>query len=553
MRSDFSPNPSQLFFRKIVVRFMTTCFLVFCPLSAIAVTQESHAWNDKKSETLSQFVDALAEQKDFNGAILLAEDGKVVFEKYAGFANINDKSDLGQRSSFRLASVSKQFTAMGIMILKEQGKLDFDDDITKHLPTLPYKGVTIRHLLHHNGGLADYTRWFSLNWDIKNAVKGRKMAFNKDLVEQFSKAKPKIQFAPGEKHKYSNTGYVLLGQIIETASDMPIRRFFQEQVFTPLGMTDTQAFSPGNDFNVAERVFGFELLADGISHEDNDWSFMNGMIGDGGIYASARDLVKWDQAWYGEKLVSQATIQEAYTSGKTSDGMKTNYGFGWVVIAGREGNTRIVTHDGGWVGFATHIFRDLDNRRTTIILTNNSDQGFGIVKNAIRKIAKGQQVEIPRANIAYELASVIESEGVESAVARFKEIKQSEADNFLITKKLLTNLADFYREKGKRKTADQIESLISPGGDFKVTKELLENLVGKYNLSDDFAIQISRRGIRLYAQATGQGELKLKPVSENLFEVVGVDAEISFSLKGSEAVSLTLHQGGANQVAKKSD
>ncbi len=277
------------------------------------------------------------------------------------------------------------------------------------------------------------------------------------------------------------------------------------------------------------------------------------MIGDGGIYSSARDMLKWDQALYGDSLVSQATIKEAFTSGKTNDGLKTGYGFGWVIVPGTKGKVSAVTHDGGWVGFATHIYRDLKNRRTTIVLTSNSGEGFGIVKNAIRSIAKGQQPKVPPANIAFELAIVIQSDGMESATARFKEIKKSESGKFEISELLLTDLADLYRDKGLRETADQLEALIESDVKVVVTTEQLEKLVGEYNLSDDFSIQISRRGKRLRAQATGQGKLKLTPIGESRFKVVGVEAEISFSLENGEAISLTLHQGGANQVAMKSD
>jgi CubicO group peptidase (beta-lactamase class C family) len=528
-------------------------FLLASICAASSEAQDAAAWNEQKTKSLDSFLTTLAEQKEFNGAVLLAEDGKVVYEKYLGHCNINGGTKLDARSSFRLASVSKQFTAMAIMILKEQGKLDFDDDIRKHLPTLPYEGITIRHLLHHNSGLPDYESWFEENWDTDKSSDSKKTAFNKDVVEQFSKSKPPVEFAPGESHSYSNSGYVVLGHIVEQASGVSVGEFFQKQIFDPLEMKDSQAFVPNKEFLFSQRVFGFAYKADGVAHEDNDWNFLNGMIGDGGIYASARDMLKWDQSWYGEKLVSQKTIAEAYTSGKTNDGSETGYGFGLGIEKDDDGNLIGVGHNGGWVGFATSLDRDLKNRRTAILLTNNSGDGFGSVKSALRKLANGEELSTPRKKINYELAEVIESKGVQAAVARYKEIEESRSEKFLITDSLIESLADHYREEGQQEIGDQIESLVTKRAKVTLTEQELDALVGTYDISEDFQIKITRRGKRLFGQATGQSEFSLKPTAKNRARVVEIDAEISFTKdENGNTVSLTLHQNGRDMVASKS-
>ena len=345
------------------------------------------SFDAEELEKFSARLDRAFANRIFSGTVLIAVEGQIVFEKSVGYANIADKTPFTKNSSFRLASLSKQFTAMGIMLLKEDGKLDFDDDITKHLPTLPYKGVTIRHLLHHNGGLPDYASWFYKNWDSDAKPGEKKTAFNKDVIEQFSEHKPGVGFEPGERHQYSNTGYVVLGSIIEAVSNQSIHDFFATRVFKPLDMEDSYAFSPDVDvFNPSARVYGFSFKGKD-DHDANDWNYLNGMVGDGGIYCSARDLLKWDQALYGDQLVSQATLDEAFVSGKLNDGEETGYGFGWVVQSSKDQGLT-VSHGGQWVGFRTFIKRQPDRKLTVIVLTNNSASKFDQVLDAIDELCQ---------------------------------------------------------------------------------------------------------------------------------------------------------------------
>jgi len=329
-------------------------------LEAIQPRPRTPVFDADALQAFSDRMDRAAENRIFSGTVLIAVDGKIVLEKSVGYANVKTKQPFAENSSFRLASVSKQFTAMGIMLLKEDGKLDFDDDIRKHLPSMPYEGVTIRHLLHHNGGLPDYMGLFDRHWDKSregdNSKEETKTAFNKDFLKLFADRKPNRLFAPEEQHQYSNTGYVLLGSIIEAASGQGIHEFFQERIFKPLEMRDSAVFSPDESiFKPANRVYGFVWDEEGSS-SDNDWNYLNGMVGDGGIYSSARDLLKWDQALYGEKLVSQATLRQAFTSGKLNSGEETGYGFGWLVRQSKASGL-VVSHGGSWVGFRTAIER----------------------------------------------------------------------------------------------------------------------------------------------------------------------------------------------------
>ncbi|MEM7457759.1 MAG: serine hydrolase domain-containing protein [Planctomycetota bacterium] len=369
---------------------LTVALLILVPGALYAQTdpaeQDQIQWTDEQTEKLDKYIESAVEEEQFNGSVLIGIDGEIVYEKVVGFRDINEEQELTFDSSFRLASVSKQFTATAIMILAEQGKLDYDDDIREYLPTIPYEGVTIRHLLHHTGGISDYMMVMGLTWDQGTPAEDKETAYNHDVVETFSERNPPVVFEPGEKQQYSNTGYVLLGQIIINVSGQSLPEFFRSEIFDKLEMTNAHVFATDDSFAPAERVFGFAFTDDG--HEDNDWHYLNGMVGDGGIYASARDLLKWDQGIQENKLVSAETLQQAFTPGTTNDGESFPYGFGWVIESDEEGNTVGVQHSGGWVGFVTYIERDLETNVTVVVLSNNSGDGFGKVLRGVSSIVE---------------------------------------------------------------------------------------------------------------------------------------------------------------------
>ena len=336
----------------------------------------------------SSLLEDLGSQREFNGTVLIAQDGQILFEKSIGFADVNSQRKLSDSSAFRLASVSKQFTAMCIMMLKEDGKLDFDDSITKHLRELPYKKITIRHLLNHTSGLPDYMGMFSQHWDQDVPDAKKKLVFNKDVLAMFAKHKPKPSFASGDRFEYSNTGYALLANIVESTSGMPIGKFMSQRIFKPLEMKNSKAFE-GNDTKDSKdsnRVFGFEFMRKG-KFGDNDHHFLNGIVGDGGVYASARDLIKWDEAWRTEKLVSKKSIDEAFKPGQLNDGSNTDYGFGWVIGKNNKGHLRVI-HNGAWVGFQTYIQRETEEKKLLVILTNCSGYDEAAISKGLKQLGQ---------------------------------------------------------------------------------------------------------------------------------------------------------------------
>ncbi|NQY68318.1 MAG: beta-lactamase family protein, partial [Flavobacteriales bacterium] len=186
-----------------------------------------------KAAEIDSFLQFYHKEGVLNGTVLAAENGKVIYKNAFGYADFHTKDTLKIESIFRLASVSKQFTAMCIMILKERGKLGYDDDITKYLPELKYKNVTIRHLLWHTGGLSDGDELWEKYWDK------RKLADNQDFLELIAKYKPKREFAPGKRYSYSNIGYNFLATIVGRASGILFREFVKQNIFEPLEMNNS--------------------------------------------------------------------------------------------------------------------------------------------------------------------------------------------------------------------------------------------------------------------------------------------------------------------------
>ena len=337
---------SNSFSKIILIALLSIGFVVFsCP-------DDTKAKNWDLNRTLID--------KEFNGAVLVAKNGKVVYKKALGFADVKGNVPLTTKSSFNLASVSKQFTATGIMILVERKKLKLADPVARHLPQLSYaNGITIRHLLNHTSGLPDIYKILDSKWDKS------KIAGNETLLELFSKQKPKLLFKPGEKMQYSNTGYIILASVIEQVSGQSFFKFMNDNIFVPLEMKDTYAYyRTMKQYPRAERVLGLrKRQGKTVLH---DLIYCDGMRGDGNVHSSVEDLFKWDRALYTEKLLKKETITMMFTPGRLNSGKTAPYGFGW----GISGEGRVVSHGGAWVGFRTLIVRYLNSQDTLIFLIN---------------------------------------------------------------------------------------------------------------------------------------------------------------------------------------
>ncbi len=354
--------------------------LVSFTLHAVAFAQ-----TPEKMRVLDSALTKLYERGMFNGAVLYAEQGKPLYNKSFGLSNIATREKLTAASAFNLASVSKQFMAMMIMILKEQGKLNYDDDVRKFIPGLPYEHITVQRLLTHTSGLPEY-------FELAQAYTGvLDTLTNESMIRLFKTYKPALRFQPGERWEYSNTGYVLLGSVIQAASGMPVAEFFKKSIVQPLGLKNTFVYHyKANLTAPASRVFGFQRL-DG-KNVPNDLVRLDGVIGDGNIYASAEDLLIWEQSLYGEKLVKKNTLSEALTPVQLNDGTTYPYGFGWEIIE----KNKIYEHTGSWVGFLNLIYRDVEQKRTLIVLTSSSNARAISVAN---KIINGKPFQLPETQL----------------------------------------------------------------------------------------------------------------------------------------------------------
>ena len=301
-------------------------------------------------------------QTDSPGAsVLVVKGGKVLLAKGYGLANVEERIRCGTNTNFRLASVTKQFTAMAVMILAERKKLSLDERLTDFFPEFPDYGkqITLRHLLNHTSGLIDYEDVIPKGTEIP--------VLDRDVLRLLMR-QDKIYFAPGTKYRYSNTAYALLALIVEARSGNTFARFLQENIFRRLGMANTLAYEGGLSV-VLNRAYGYSPAGNGFRRTDQ--SLTSSVLGDGGIYSSVADLYRWDQALYTDRLVKRKMLQLAFTPGPATDHPETGYGFGWFV--GHYRGLKEIWHSGNSIGFTTRIARFPERKFTVIILTNRNE------------------------------------------------------------------------------------------------------------------------------------------------------------------------------------
>lgn len=312
----------------------------------------------------------LADAKSPGLAVLVRKDGRTVFQRGYGVADLRYLRKIDDKTDFRLASFTKQFTAMAIMLLVHDGKLRYDEPITDVFPNFPAYGraITIRHLLTHTGGLPDYEDLMGSNWTALHQIQDDDVL---SLLEH--QAAPK--FAAGTKWAYSNSGYVVLGLVIAKVSGVPFWEFLHDRIFGPLAMHQTIAFMKGMNV-VPHRAFGHTKEASGFV--ETDQSSTSATLGDGGVYSNLEDLAKWDAALAAHTLLGEKEKQAALTPVKlndqsepTAEGKPVSYGFGWFLDS-YKGHARM-WHSGSTMGFRTVIDRFTGEKLTVVILCNRTD------------------------------------------------------------------------------------------------------------------------------------------------------------------------------------
>ncbi|GIN96022.1 penicillin-binding protein 4* [Siminovitchia terrae] len=358
-------------------------------------------------ENLFQYI---KEKQLLNGTVLVAKKGEILYEGAFGDADLSTNRPLTSQSVFNLASVSKPITATAILLLVQEGKLSLDDYLNKWIPDLPYEGITIRHLLNHTNGLPDYLDLFEVYWDKA------KIADNDDLLRYLIKYKPERLFAPNERVEYSNTGYILLAIIVERITDMDFSDFLQENIFKPLKMTRTQAIGVRKEnIEIDDYAYGYVydvyageyILADDFE-ESKMVTYLDGMLGDGGIQSTVRDLYLYERALRSGNLINDELLKEAYKPAVTETETPFKYGFGWILEDDKE-KGQIIWHSGGWPGYVTHLRRFIDHDIVVIVL-RNKEQDFDFhqqVLHAIEQAAFDEPYELAEEKPSLERAQII--------------------------------------------------------------------------------------------------------------------------------------------------
>ena len=322
-----------------------------------------------KDEIVAERLDSLftyySTQKGFNGNVLIAHEGKILYKNCFGYSDIRKRIPLNIESVFQLASVSKQFTAMAIMMLEEEGALQYTDPVTKFIPSFPYPDVTVWHLLTHRSGLPNYMYFAGKYWKNK-----RLFMDNDDLLRMMSVYRPRPDFRPDQRYRYSNTGYAVLASIVERVSRLRFDEFMEKHVFQPLGMANTFVFNHKNAKTVAYQTLGHNK-----NRRKTYDDFLGGVVGDKGIYSTVDDMYIWDQMLYTDTLVQQSTLEEAFTPISFDYKHNSNYGYGWRIDLLEDGR-KIVYHAGWWRGYNSLFVRRLDDRTSIIVLSNKVNWSF---------------------------------------------------------------------------------------------------------------------------------------------------------------------------------
>lgn len=309
---------------------------------------------------MQQDIDALMRAYDGpvpGASVLVLRDGEPLVRRSYGMADLEAGVAVSPSTHYRLASVSKQFTAAAVLLLVEDGRIGLDDPARRWLPSLPHAAgaVTIRHLLTHTSGLVDYE-------DVMDPA-GTRQVHDADVL-RLLESQDHTYFAPGSDYRYSNSGYALLALIVERASGQRYADFLRQRIFLPLGMRDTVAFEDGVS-QVAHRAYGYSF--EDAAWRRTDQSTTSAVLGDGGIYASIDELARWDAALYDERLLKAATLRQAFTPATKTDDPLVQYGFGWRITGDS------LWHSGESIGFRNVIVRYPERHMTVIVLTNRND------------------------------------------------------------------------------------------------------------------------------------------------------------------------------------
>jgi len=342
----------------------------------VLIERYAEAKTQKVSHKLDSLLQRINKRNDFHGSLLVAKNGKILYNNYIGFADFGKKKPLNEASVFQLASVSKQFTAAAIMLLYERNQIQLTDTVNNYFPDFPYENVTIKNLLNHTAGLPKYFWVAEHKWDQEKAPT------NSEMMALLESIKVQRYFKPGRNFDYSNTGYFVLASIVEKVSGTSFSDFVKKNIFDPLDMKDSFVYSFENDSIKTNQLAGYNLYR-GWRHRKINGTVNDAIVGDKNVYATGEDLFKWTLGLNNGKFLSKASLDLMYAKGETIYGRKIPYGFGFRIDA-RNQNT--IYHHGKWNGFSTGLTQYLEDDLVVIVLEHTSYNAMTSLNKKVKKI-----------------------------------------------------------------------------------------------------------------------------------------------------------------------
>jgi CubicO group peptidase (beta-lactamase class C family) len=576
-------NPLRICLRALALT------LLFVALQAAALAQD-------KVAKIDQLMTLHAKYDQFNGAVLVADNGKVIYKKGFGLANMEWNIPNAPDTKFRLGSITKQFTATLILQLVEQGKIKLDGKLIDYLPDYRKdtgEKVTIHHLLSHTSGIPSYTALPGFAQNIS-----RNPFTVDDFVKKYTSGD--LEFEPGTKFAYNNSGYFLLGAIIEKVTGKPYEQVVKENIFDPIGMKNSGYDHWGTI--ISKRATGYTKSPAG--YDTAPYLDMSIPYAAGSLYSTVEDLYLWDQAMYGDKILS-AKSKELMLKPNLND-----YAYGLFIRTATLGPNKLavptVFHNGGINGFNTSMLR-IPGEKRLIVLLDNAEHGQYLQRITlnIMSVLYDQPYDLPKQSIGEVLQKTMDAKGLAAAIAQYRDLKARPAPseynfaenelNVLGYRLLQTNklaeaieilklnvetypqsanaydsLGEAYMVHGDKdlaianykkslelnpKNANATAKLASLTGEqkeVKVDPKILDSYAGDYELTPNFIITITNESGKLMAQATGQSKRELIPNSETEFSLSIGEAKVTFvKNEQGNVTELILNQNGRKMPAKK--
>ena len=568
------------------IRKLLTLFVITLLSAAVATAQD-------KAQKIDELLKNYYDYGQFNGSVLVAEKGKVIYAKGFGMANMEWAIPNQPDTKFRIGSVTKQFTAALILQLVEAGKIKLDGKITDYLSDYRKDTgdkITVHQLLNHTSGIPSYTSQANFFAEVS-----RDPSSVTDFVKKH--ASGELEFEPGTKFNYNNSGYFLLGAIIEKVTGKSYESVLKTRIFEPLGMTNS-----GYDNHaplLQKRAAGYEKTPAGFVNAA--YLDMSLPYAAGSLYSTVEDLYKWDQSLYGDKILSAASKKLMFTPGLS------NYGYGFLIadqpIGKTSEKTKVIQHGGGINGFNSLLTRLIDKQQTIILLDNvGLGRNHANITNSVINILNNQPFDAPKKSFNEMLYKTALEKGGAAAVVEYRKLKTDQTAIYDFSEGELNALG--YQLLGAKRPLDALEifklnvemfpkssnpydslgevylagdqkelalanykkalefdptnsnaaQIINrlEGKTVKINFVVYDDYVGEYEIAPGFNLTITREGEKLMGQATGQGKLEFEPTSETQFVVPAIKGSVSFEKDvAGKTTGLILIQNGRTIKAKK--